>query len=55
MCTVEIKKQIEQKSKEMINIHKNTCWWYISEKQATLLGDRIELLDKEIEQLRELM
>lgn len=48
-----IKLQIEEKVKEMIRIHTNTLWYGISEKKSTILGERIEVLDKEIENLRD--
>lgn len=46
-----VESQIKEKSLEMLRIHENTLWYAISEKKASMLGDRIEVLSKEIEAL----
>jgi len=51
MKTIELK--IEEKVSEMLRIHKNTYWWGISEKLANMLGDRLDVLEKEIKDLRD--
>ena len=43
---------IENKVSELIRIHENTYWWGISEKLANKLGERMNQLEKEIEELR---
>tara|TARA_B110000858_G_scaffold168440_1_gene196941 strand:- start:373 stop:552 length:180 start_codon:yes stop_codon:yes gene_type:complete len=47
-----IEMEIEKKVSEMLRIHKNTYWWGISEKLANKLGDRLDVLEKQIEELR---
>lgn len=43
---------IENKVSELIRIHKNTLWYSIGEKKANMLGERMNELEKEIEELR---
>ena len=55
MTTLKIEKQIEEKVSELLRIHNNTLWYGISEKKANLLGERMDILNKEIETLRDLI
>ena len=50
-----LESQIKEKSLEMLRIHENTLWYAISEKKASMLGDRIEVLSKEIEVLENIL
>ena len=47
-----IEMEIEKKVSEMLRIHNNTYWWGISETLANKLGDRLNVLEKEIEKLK---
>ena len=55
MTKQDLKSEIEKKVNELVRIHKNTLWYGISEKKAIALGERMNILEKEIENLRSLI
>ena len=50
-----IQLQIEKKVSELLRIHNNTLWYGITEEKANLLGERMNVLNLDIEKLRSLL
>ena len=48
-----IELQIEKKVSELLRINNNTLWYGITEKKADLLGERMRVLELDIEKLRD--